>query len=74
MPDFTFLLKVNPKICMQRVTKRNEGMKFFEVEEKLANTWKQYEKVVVRFPELKVIDGERSIDEIHQEIKTWLKY
>ncbi len=74
MPDFTFLLKVSPKICMQRVTKRNEGMKFFEVEEKLANTWKQYEKVVVRFPELKVIDGERSIDEIHQEIKTWLKY
>ncbi|MFA5165953.1 MAG: dTMP kinase [Candidatus Paceibacterota bacterium] len=69
MPDFTFLLMVSPKICMQRVVKRNEGVKFFEVEEKLAKTWQQYEEVVRRFPQLQVIDGERSIEEIHEEIR-----
>lgn len=74
MPNYSFLLKVSPKVCMQRVVKRNEGVKFFEVEEKLARTWEKYEEVMRRFPELKVINGERSIDEIHSEIKNLIHF
>lgn len=73
MPDYVFLLKVSPQTCMQRVVRRNEGIKFFEVEEKLANTWKQYEKVVEKFPEINVIDGEQSIEDVNQQITKLLK-
>lgn len=73
MPDYVFLLKVSPQTCMQRVVRRNEGIKFFEVEEKLANTWKQYEEVVKRFPEINVINGEETIENVHQEIIKLLK-
>ncbi len=73
MPDYVFLLKVSPQTCMQRVVRRNEGIKFFEVEEKLANTWKQYEEVVKRFPEINVINGEETIENVHQEIIKLMK-
>jgi len=69
LPDFIFLLKVSPQICMQRVVRRNEGLKFFEVEEKLSKTWRQYEEVIKRFPEINVIDGEKDMDAVHNEIK-----
>jgi len=73
MPDYVFLLKVSPQTCMQRVVRRNEGIKFFEVEEKLANTWKQYEDVTKRFPEIEIIDGEKSIKDVHKEIISKIK-
>ncbi len=73
MPDYVFLLKASPRTCMERVVRRNEGIKLFEVEEKLANTWKQYEEVVKRFPEINVIDGEKGIQEVHDEIIKHLK-
>ncbi|HNY97726.1 MAG TPA: dTMP kinase [Candidatus Pacearchaeota archaeon] len=69
LPDFIFLLKVRPQICMQRVVRRNEGLKFFEVEEKLSKTWKQYEEVIKKFPEINVIDGEKDMVTVHDEIK-----
>lgn len=72
IPDYVFLLKVSPKTCIQRIARRNEGVKFFEVEEKLKKTWLEYEKVLKKFPYIKLINGENSIEEVHKEIKKHL--
>lgn len=68
LPDFTFLLKVSPEVCIERIEKRGEEIKLFEKREKLEKVWQGYEKLLDRF-NIKVIDGERSIEEVFEDIK-----
>lgn len=70
LPDITFLLKVSPEICLERIEKRNKGKErtLFEEKEKLEKVWKVYEILLSRFKNIYLIDGEKPIEEVFKEI------
>lgn len=68
MPDLTFLLKVQPKICLKRIDARGERQ-FFEEKEKLEKIWLGYEEVLKKFPEINLINGEQSVEKVFADIK-----
>lgn len=75
LPDITFLLKVSPEVCLERIKKRNEGKKrtLFEEKKKLSKVWDVYQTLPKRFENIFVIDGEKSIVEASEEIKKIIK-
>ncbi len=68
VPDKTFILDVSPEVCVNRIISRGLPVQFFETKEKLGKVMENYRKVSPRFPNVHVLDGERSIEAIHQEI------
>lgn len=72
-PDLTFLLKVPPKTCIERIKKRGIKQTLFEKEKQLEKVWNVYKKLARRFANIVVIDGEKSIEEIHQKIRQIVK-
>lgn len=68
-PDVVILLKVSPKICLGRIQKRGEKETLFEKEKQLKKVWKVYEKLAKKFKNIVMVNGEKSIEEIHEEIK-----
>ena len=78
LPDSTFVLDLDPKICIERIdARRMEGRdvqaEFFEKEDKLRKVREGYYSLKTRFPELMFIDGDRTPHEIHEDIVTKLK-
>lgn len=71
-PDLTFFLKVMPKVCIERIEKRADPKTLFEKEEKLVKVAEIYEKLASRFENIKVIDGEESIGQVFDQVKTYL--
>ena len=69
LPDITFFLAVSPKICLERIKKRGIEKTLFEEREKLEKVYKNYQKIVKKFPSVKIINGEKSIEEVFQQIK-----
>jgi dTMP kinase len=69
LPDLTFFLKVSPKICIQRIKKDRFQITLFEKEKILKKVWKNYEILAKKFKNVFVINGERSIEKIAQEIR-----
>lgn len=73
LPDLTFILKVSPEICMERIDKRNfetgKERTLFEEKEKLEKTWEVYQNLPSMFNNIHLIEGERPIPEIFEEIK-----
>ena len=67
-PDITFILDVLPKICLQRITKSRFHAELFEEEEKFNKIRKAYLSLKNYFPNTFVIDGNRSIEEVHKDI------
>lgn len=70
LPDLTILLKVRPEVCLLRIGKSSRaGFEYFEEKEKLEKTWEIYESLS-RDPKNKmvVVDGERTIEKISEEI------
>jgi dTMP kinase len=68
-PDIAFILKVAPKICVARIEKRGKAKTLFEKEAKLVKVWEGYEKLAKIFKEIKIINGEKSIPEVFEDIK-----
>lgn len=73
MPDFTVILKVRPEICMERIGKRGEPQTLFEEKEKLTKVWETYQIMPERFENVYIIDGEKPIEAVHQNIKVLLQ-
>jgi len=69
IPDLTFFLKVSPKVCLERIRKDRFEVTLFEKEKILEKVWKNYQKIAKIFPNVFIIDGERSIEEISKEIQ-----
>jgi len=67
-PDMIFLLKVSPKVCIERIEKNRFGISLFEKEEMLTRVWQNFEQLSKEFENVHIINGERPIDKIHQEI------
>lgn len=70
IPNIVFLLKVRPEICLQRIDVNRGKREFFEEKEKLKKVWQTYEILGWRFSNIKVIDGEKSIEEVFEEVKS----
>lgn len=68
LPDVTFLLKLDPVECLHRIAARGTAAEFFEREEKLAKVWENYERVAAEFPNIHVIESDRPIEEVGEEI------
>ncbi len=69
LPDLTIILKVSPRVCVERIEKRGEAKTLFEKEDKLTEVWKTYALMPERFKCVHIIDGEQPIDQVHEEIK-----
>ncbi len=68
-PDFTFIMDVPGKVCVERIKKSRFGMEFFEETEKLDEVRKNYEELKDYFPNTFIIKGDtRKPEEINQEI------
>ena len=80
LPDLTFFLKVSPEICIQRIEEGGRAKTLFEKREKLKKVWQVYETLLNRFENIYLIDGEKSIENVFEEIKQiilskkWQKY
>lgn len=69
IPDLTFILKVRAEVSISRIEKRGEPKTLFEKQEKLAKVWENYQIMPERFKKCFLIDGEKSIEEVFEEIK-----
>jgi dTMP kinase len=69
LPDLTFILKVDPGVCLERIEKRGNKKTLFEAKEKLTKVWQVYEILPKRFNNVYIIDGERPIEMVFQDIK-----
>ena len=72
-PDLIILLKVSPKICIERIQKRSTKQTIFEKEKQLEKVWQVYKKLTKKFKNIVIVDGERTIEEIHENIKKLIK-
>ncbi|MEK9209541.1 MAG: dTMP kinase [Patescibacteria group bacterium] len=70
-PDIVFLLKTTPKTSLKRIDCRGQR-EFFEQEQKLEKVWQNYERISKITPEIKIIDGEKSIAEVFEQIKFYM--
>ena len=72
LPDLAFILRVSPKICVERIEKRGKRRTFFEEKEKLEKVWQTYQILPNRFASAHIIDGEKPIKEVFSKVKTLL--
>ena len=70
LPDIVFYLKVSPKSCIKRIKENRNSFELFEKEKKLEKIEKGYEALAKEYSIFKVIDGEREIKEIAEEVKS----
>lgn len=73
LPDLSFILKVSPEVCIQRIEKRGEETKLFEKKEKLAKVWQIYQTLPSRFENVYMIDGEKMIKEVFSRVENLVR-
>jgi len=71
-PDLTFLLKVSPKVCIQRIKKERFHKELFEKEETLKKVSQNYLKFAKKLKNIYLIDGEKPIKEVFEQIKKFI--
>ena len=69
-PDQAFVLRVRPEICIDRIDKRGTTRTLFERAEKLGNVWKTYEILPTKINNVMILNGERPIQEVFEEVKS----
>jgi len=69
LPDLTVIVDVTPESCMERIDGRGEQKELFEQKEKLAKVNEIYKKTSDMFENVFVVNGERQIPEVFEEIK-----
>ncbi len=67
IPDITFFIDVSPKTSIKRIATGRFTAELFEKEEALTKVREQYRKLAKQFG-FKMINGERSIEDISKEI------
>jgi len=67
-PDIVFLLKVRPEVCLKRIDQSRGKREFFEKENILREVWQFYQNLARRFPEIVIVDGEKSIKDVFQDL------
>ena len=72
LPDIVFLLKVSPKVCIQRIATNRHGFTLFEQEEMLEKIWKNYVPLTRKYKNMNIINGEQPPDKVAKDIQTIL--
>lgn len=68
VPDKTFIFKVGPQICLERIRDDGRQKEFFEKVAKLKKAWSGYVWCAKKFKEIQMINGERAIEKIAQDV------
>lgn len=69
VPDITFYLDISSETALERLREMGTVMEYYETKEKLEKVRNGYKWMIEKFPkEFTVIDGEREIDEITDDI------
>ncbi len=68
VPDTVFYLKVSPEICIKRISENRLSFELFEEEAKLKAIEKSYNKLSKEYNFFEIINGEREIEKISEEI------
>jgi len=69
LPDLTIIVDVSPDSCVKRIEGRGEEKELFEQLEKLTKVNEIYKKAPQMFENVFMVDGEKSISEVFEEIK-----
>ena len=69
IPDLTILVKASAKICVQRIKDNRLSVELFKDEKKLQKVWENYEALSKKYPNIKVVDGEKTPEEVFEEIR-----
>jgi len=69
LPDLTILIDVSPTECIKRIEKRGQIQELFERKEKLEKVNEIYQKLPLMFENVVVINGEKPISEVFEEIQ-----
>ncbi len=74
-PDICFFLNTNPKTCMNRINMRGNKHDLFEKHKTLKKVYKNFLLLTKKFKYIKIINGEKSINQVFYEIQTnnWLR-
>ncbi len=67
-PEITFYLKIPPKLAIQRLGQDGMMMKFFEQETHLKQVSDNFDELANAHPNIHIIDGTKSISEVHKDI------
>ena len=69
MPDVTVLLRVPPKVCIERIAQDRFDFELFEKESELKKVWRNYKWLANKFKkEFIIVDGVGSTEEILERI------
>jgi len=69
LPDLTILIKVPIKVALKRIKDERTGIEMFEKEASLSKVWNAYETLSQKYPNIKIVDGEKDVYEIHKQIE-----
>lgn len=73
LPDLTIIINVNPESCVERIEHRGEPVELFEKLEKLTKVNEIYKKTPDMFENIVIINGERQIEEVFEDVKNKVK-
>ncbi len=73
LPDIWLILKVSPKICLERMKKSRFELDLFEEEQVMEKVWQGFERTASEFENTYLINGEQSIEEVFENIKKIIK-
>jgi len=68
-PDLTFIIDTEPKECLERIKASRFHLELFEDEEKFIEIRKNFLLIKEIFPNIHVINGNRKIEEVFDDIK-----
>jgi len=69
LPDLTLVIDVSPESCIKRIEGRGDLKELFEQQEKLTKVNEIYKKLPQMFENVAVVNGERPIPEVFEDIK-----
>lgn len=69
IPDLTFLIRVSPNVCLERIKKERFGFELFEEKQKLFKAWDTYLWLQKKFSEsIYIVNGEQSKEKTKKDI------
>ncbi len=68
-PDLTFIINCDPEVCLERISKERFHLEFFEEKGKMEKIIKNYLSLKNYFPNVHIIDGNRSKKEVFEDIR-----
>lgn len=72
-PDLYFIIDVAPETCIERMKKSRHQLELFEEVEKLKKVRENFLRLSKEYKDIYVINGERLVDDIFNDIKLILK-